>query len=199
MSGQKFFAGIPRTWLWSYLVLSLIWIALHVIVIHRFRALESDSVMYGFPLAFASNPFDLKIPWIIPFQTYADDWGHSWVGGMWLRAAIFLIIPFSRVADLVLIFAALWATASIIGGLVWHLTRNWILTVCSLIMILSDRVMINQLQLHRFESIAAFFLTSKASARKFLRKFHKNEKFLFRLHSGTPHYSTRTTLFNYPA
>ena len=142
---------IPLLTLW---ILSTAWL------IVRFRALDSDSIMYGLPLAFAKGPFSLSIPLIGDFPPYSTAWGHQWPGAMWLRGALFSVIPFERWIDISLLLACQFCAAFLGGAIVWRLTRGAAASLCTVAVILSDRVVIAGLQLHRFEAIVILALVA---------------------------------------
>lgn len=149
---------IPPALLWAYFAISVFWLIAHATVILRFRMLDSDSIMYGLPLAFSKNPFDLAIPWIGDLRSYDNVWGHHWVGGMWLRAAIYSIVPFSRALDICLLLLAVWGAATLTARLIWRITGWWWLSAAGALLILSDRLVLANIQLHRFESLALLAL-----------------------------------------
>ncbi|MDX2079427.1 MAG: hypothetical protein SFU53_01450 [Terrimicrobiaceae bacterium] len=127
-------------------------------LIVRFRALDSDSIMYGLPLAFATGPFSLTIPFMGEFPPYSSVWGHQWPGAMWMRGALYAIVPFDRWFDIALLFSFQVGAAFLAGYLVWRLTRGVVATLCTIAVVASDRVIIAGLQLHRWEAISNFAL-----------------------------------------
>jgi hypothetical protein len=157
------FGMIPRPFsrlLWyAYLSLSVVWLLVHLVVILRFRMLDSDSILYGLPLAFSHSPFDLKIPWIGDFKTYDDVWGHHWPGAMWLRASIYTFIPFSRVCDLSCLLLAVWGSATLTARIIWRATGWWWMAGLGALLVMSDRHMLTGIQLHRFEALALLAFT----------------------------------------
>ena len=142
----------------ALLVVSTAWL------IVRFRVLDSDSIMYGLPLAFAKGPFSLSIPLIGDFPPYSTVWGHQWPGAMWIRGAIFSVIPFERWLDISLLLSLQVGAAFLAGYLVWSLTRGPAVAICTTLIILSDRVLIAGLQLHRFEALTILALVALMAA-----------------------------------
>ncbi len=143
---------------WPALAVLAIWILSTAWLIVRFRGLDSDSIMYGLPLAFSKGPFSLAIPWIGSFPPYSESWGHHWPGAVWLRGAIFAVIPFERIFDISLLLALQMAAAWLIGALVWDASRSRIAAFAGFLIIASDRVLITGIQLHRFEAPAVLAL-----------------------------------------
>ncbi|MFZ4599907.1 MAG: hypothetical protein ACOYNN_14785, partial [Terrimicrobiaceae bacterium] len=118
---QEAFPFLKIGWL---IPLLAVWIVSTAWLIVRFRALDSDSIMYGLPLAFAKGPFSLAIPFLGDFPPYSTVWGHQWPGALWMRGALFSIIPFERWIDISLLLTCQFAAAFLAGGLVWRLTRG---------------------------------------------------------------------------
>lgn len=133
---------------------SLVWLLVNIYLSIHFRLPNSDSIMYGLPLTVAKGPFDLKIPYLGDFESYGRAWGHQWPGGMWIRAGIFTIVPFTREADMAFYLGCQWLSAFLIGYLIWNTTRNRWLVVGAFLMMLSDRLVMISLELHRFEALA---------------------------------------------
>lgn len=144
---------------WRYLLAILaIWIGSTAWLIVRFRALGSDSIMYGLPLAFAKGPFSLSVPFLGDFPPYSAVWGHQWPGAMWLRGAIFAIVPFSRGFDISILLSLQFASGLLLGWLVWKTTQSRLASLGTFLIVVSDRVIIAGLELHRFETIAILSL-----------------------------------------
>ena len=137
-----------------------VWIVSTAWLIVRFRALDSDSIMYGLPLAFSKGPFSLAIPFLGDFPPYSTAWGHQWPGALWIRGALFSIIPFERWLDISLLLTCQFAAAFLAGGLVWRLTRGVIPSIVCAVIICSDRVIIAALQLHRWEPLTILALVA---------------------------------------
>lgn len=151
---------IPRPWILFYLLISAAWLLANAVVILRFRMLDSDSIMYGLPLAFAHHPLDLKIPWIGDLESYDNVWGHHWPGGMWLRAALYSLVPFTRVFDVTLLLLAVWGAATLTGHVIWKATGWPWLAATGAFLIMSDRLLVGAPQLHRFEPLGVLAFTA---------------------------------------
>lgn len=146
------FAG--RTGWAIIILLSIAWLVTNVHIIVHFRMLDSDSIMYGLPLTVARHPFDLKIPYIGDFETYGRTWGHQWPGAMWIRAGLFSMVPFSRDLDIAFYLVCHWCTALLAGFLVWRTCGSRWLALLVGLFVLSDRLILTGVQLHRFEALA---------------------------------------------
>src|SRR5690349_11059955 len=106
---------LPGYLLALYGLFSLVWLVLNTLVIARFRLPDSDSIMYGLPLAFSKGPFSLHTPMIGDFPPYSVAWGHHWPGAMWVRSVIFSVLPFERWADIALLLLFVWIAATLVG------------------------------------------------------------------------------------
>lgn len=151
------FPFVRAYFLWPFLAL---WILSTAWLIVRFRALDSDSIMYGLPLAFSKGPFSLFIPMIGDWPPYSTVWGHQWPGAMWLRGALFSVVPFERWLDISLLLGMQFLAAGLAGNLVWSLTKAPIASLCAVFIILSDRIIIAGVQLHRFEALVILALVA---------------------------------------
>lgn len=114
--------------------------------------------MYGLPLAFAKGPFSLSVPFLGDFPPYSTVWGHQWPGAMWLRGAIFAIVPFSRGLDISLLLSLQFASGLLLGLLVWKTTQSRLASLGTFLIVVSDRVIIAGLEYHRFETISILAL-----------------------------------------
>ena len=159
-----FSAGFPFVRISILLPLLALFVVSTAWLIVRFRVLDLDSIMYGLPLAFAKGPFSLSIPLIGDFPPYSTVWGHQWPGAMWIRGAIFSVIPFERWLDISLLLSLQVGAAFLAGYLVWSLTRGPAVAICTTLIILSDRVLIAGLQLHRFEALTILALVALMAA-----------------------------------
>ncbi len=137
-----------------------IWIVSTAFLIVRFRTPDTDSVMYGLPLAFARGPFSLYVPMLGDFPPYSSTWGHQWPGSMWLRGTLFAWIPFERWIDASLMLVMQFAAAFLAGKLVWSLTRGVAVSVAATLIVLSDRLIIAGLALSRFEALVVLALVA---------------------------------------
>jgi hypothetical protein len=136
------------------LVLFLGWLVFNALMAVRFSFASGDSVIYGLPLAVARHPFDLGIPFIADFEGYGSHWGHQWPGGMWLRGLLFWIVPYSRVADVVVLHLFVGLAALLVfrlvgraGGAGWP---AWLAAA----LVLSDRNLLLAAAAQRFEPMA---------------------------------------------
>lgn len=150
-------------WRWLLPVLAA-WIASTAWLVVRFRMLDSDSILYGLPLAFSRGPFSLHIPLIGDFSPYSESWGHHWPAALWLRGALFAVVPFDRWLDIALLLSCQFASALMAARLVWRLAASRIAAVACFAIIASDRVLIAGLQLHRFEAITILALVGLLAA-----------------------------------
>lgn len=130
------------------------WLVLVGILASRFSLPSSDGILYSLPFASARHPFDLGIPFLDGFRDYGTTWGHHWPGAMWIRGALFSVLPFSRDADVIVLslFQCLSATAAAAAvractGKLWIAAAVWIL-------LLSDRLLLLACSGNRFESVA---------------------------------------------
>lgn len=140
--------------------LLVLWIGSTAWLVERFRVLDSDSIMYGLPLAFAKGPFSLAIPFLGDFAPYSTVWGHQWPGAMWLRGALYAVVPFERWLDIFLLLSCQFGAAFLAGGLVWRLTRSGLASLACAVIVCSDRVVITGLQLHRWEAVTILALVA---------------------------------------
>lgn len=153
-------AEFPFVKAWLLLPVLLAWVLSTAWLVVRFRALDSDSIMYGLPLAFAHGPFSLSVPMLGDFPPYSTVWGHQWPGSMWLRGAIFSVIPFQRWIDVAFLLALQFSAAFLVGKLVWALAKDVLASLVATLIVLSDRVVIAGAQLHRFEPLVILALVA---------------------------------------
>ena len=137
-----------------FVVVALVWLALTVTLASRFNIPSGDGIMYSLPLASARGPFDLGIPFLDDFHGYGSHWGHQWPGGMWLRGALFSLLPYSREADLVVLslFQLLAATAA--AGAVRTATGKLGIAAGVWVLLLSDRLLLLACAGNRLEPLA---------------------------------------------
>jgi len=134
--------------------LSASWLILVCLLAQRFAIPSGDGILYALPLAVAKQPFDLGIPFLGNFDGYGCAWGHHWPGAMWLRGAIFSMLPYGRMADIAVLSLCQLLTALTAACLVWAATRKvWPVAAC-VILILSDRLLLLACAGNRFESIS---------------------------------------------
>ncbi len=138
----------------AILLLSFAWLVINVHISTHFRLLNSDSILYGLPLAVSTGPLDLRIPFIGDFETYGRAWGHQWPGAMWVRASLFAAVPFSRDLDIGFLLICQWLSAFLAGWMVWKCIGIRTLAVCAALLVLSDRLIMTGVELHRFEALA---------------------------------------------
>ena len=135
-------------------LVSAIWLGIVCILAERFNVPSADGILYSLPLAHAKHPFDLGVPYLNDFEGYGSSWGHQWPGSMWLRALVFMILPYSRVADVAVLSLFQLLTAFTAAGLVFRATAKVIPSLAALVMILSDRLLLLACAGNRFESLA---------------------------------------------
>jgi hypothetical protein len=150
----------PFVSLWLLLPVLFLWIGSTAWLVVRFRVLDSDSIMYGLPMAFAKGPFSLAIPFLGDFPPYSTVWGHQWPGAMWLRGALYAVVPFERWLDVFLLLSCQFAAAFLAGRLVWRLTGSGLAAMACALIVCSDRVVIAGLQLHRWEAVTILALVA---------------------------------------
>ncbi len=139
---------------------SLAWLGAVCFLAERFNVPSADGILYSLPLAAATHPFDLGIPYLNDFGGYGTSWGHHWPGAMWLRGLIFFVLPYSRVGDVAVLSLFQWLTATSAAGAVWAATRKPWAAAAVWILILSDRLLLLANAGNRIESIAVAVVVS---------------------------------------
>lgn len=135
-------------------LLFLGWLVFNGLMAVRFSFASGDSVMYGLPLAVARHPFDLGIPFIGDFAGYESHWGHQWPGGMWLRGLLFQVLPYSRLADVVVLHLFIGLAALLTYRLVREASGlRWPAWLAAALL-LSDRNLLLAAAAQRFEPMA---------------------------------------------
>ena len=133
---------------------SILWLAANYVLAARFSISGSDGVMYSLPLAFAKHPFDLGIPFLSNFEGYGSAWGHQWPGALWIKGLIFWLVPYSKLADVMVLAVFQWLVAGVAAVCVWRTTGVIWASAAAWIILLSDRLMLNTCWGNRFETIA---------------------------------------------
>ena len=134
--------------------ISVIWLVLVCQLAQRFNIPSGDGILYSLPLAVARHPLDLGIPYLNNFDGYGSSWGHHWPGAMWLKGVVFMALPYSRIADVAVLSLFQWLAAATAGWLVWRATGNMWSAAAAVILLLSDRLLLQACFGNRFESIA---------------------------------------------
>jgi len=135
-------------------LLFLGWLVFNALMAVRFSFASGDSVMYALPLAVARHPFDLGIPFIGEFEGYGTHWGHQWPGGMWLRGLLFQVLPYSRLADVVVLHLFIGLAALLTYRLVREAVGlRWPAWLAAALL-LSDRNLLLAAAAQRFEPMA---------------------------------------------
>jgi hypothetical protein len=135
-------------------VIAASWLMLVCLLAERYNIPSGDGILYSLPLALAKHPFDLGIPFLNNFDGYGCWWGHHWPGAMWLRGVIFFALPYSRTADVAVLSLFQLLTAATAAGVVWTATRKLWPVAATVLLILSDRLLLLACAGNRFESIA---------------------------------------------
>lgn len=130
------------------------WLALVAVLASRFSLPSADAILYSLPLAAARHPFDLGIPFLDGFNNYGSTWGHHWPGSMWVKGLIFSVLPYSRMADVIVLSLFQLLLATVAAGAVRTTTSNRWLAAGVWILLLSDRLLLFTCAWNRFEPIA---------------------------------------------
>lgn len=161
--------------------ISLLWLVASCLLAERFNVPSGDGILYSLPLAAAKHPFDLGIPFLNDFDGYGSSWGHHWPGAMWLRGLIFFALPYSRMADVAVLAMFQLLAAATASCLVWATTRKLWPAAATLILILSDRLLLLACAGNRFESIpVAVVLLLFANSAAGLDRRHAGWRWLMR-------------------
>ena len=153
MKRFKFIVQNPKSKI-LFLTISFIWAWVCVMLAERFSIPSADGIMYSLPFAQARHALDLGVPFLQDFRGYGNHWGHHWPGAMWLRGVAFQILPYSRGADLWILYGFQWLVATCTAALVWKRTGSSWRSVAVWVVLLSDRLMLQACAGNRFESVA---------------------------------------------
>lgn len=155
----------PRAVILLLLTGSLTWLFVVSMLAHRFNVPSSDGILYSLPFGTARHPLDLGIPFLDDFDGYGSSWGHHWPGTMWLRGAIFTILPYSRLADVVVLSCFQWLAAFTAAFLVWRATGSIYSSLPVLVILLSDRLLLLACAGNRIEApaVAAVLLLTAST------------------------------------
>lgn len=132
---------------------SLVWLIVVSTLAIRFNVPSSDGIMYSLPFAAAHGPLEFDIPFLDNFDGYGRAWGHHWPGAMWVKAVIFQFVPYSRGADVVILSLFQLLTAITAAGIVWRATCKLWPAALTLVIVLSDRLLLLTCAGNRFETI----------------------------------------------
>jgi hypothetical protein len=135
-------------------LISLVWLAVVCVLGERFRVPSGDGIMYSLPFAVAKNPFDLGIPFLDDFQGYGSSWGHNWPGSMWVKGIIFMVLPYSRMMDVMILSLFQLLAAMLTGLMILKACGKMPIALAAFAIILSDRLLLLTCSGNRFESIA---------------------------------------------
>lgn len=135
-------------------LISLAWLAVVCVLGERFRVPSGDGILYSLPFAVAKHPFDLGIPFLDDFQGYGSSWGHNWPGSMWVKGVFFMVLPYSRMADVMILSWFQLLAAMLTGLMVLKSCGKMPIALAAFVIVLSDRILLLTCSANRFESIA---------------------------------------------
>lgn len=134
--------------------IALAWLAVVCMLAERFRVPSGDGIMYSLPFAVAKHPFNLGIPFLDDFHGYGSSWGHHWPGSMWIKGLFFVILPYSRMTDVMILSSFQLVAAMLTGLMVLKACGKMPIALAACALILSDRILLLTCSANRFESIA---------------------------------------------
>lgn len=133
---------------------SLIWLALVCLLAERFNVPSADGIMYSLPFAGFKGFANFGIPFLRNFEGYGEAWGHNWPGSMWIKAAFYSAVPYSRMTDVGLASAFQLLTAFACGIYLRRATASLWPSVAAFVILLSDRILLLSVAGNRPEAFA---------------------------------------------
>jgi hypothetical protein len=135
---------------------SLVWLMAMTRLLYDFNVLSPDSVMYALPIAVMQHPFHLGIPYLNDFMGYGEHWGHHWPGALWVKAVIFSVIPYRPWIDLLYNLLLLLFVGLLTGWIVGKTTGSKLLSLFSVVLVCSDRILVGGIGFMRIEIVGMF-------------------------------------------